>query len=622
MSAGPMRFRSFALLLGLAWLAVAAQLLVLYWAGTADILSDTDDAMRLVELRAFLDGRGWFDLHELRVNPPAGYDTHWSRLIDAGLAGLFRGLRLMADPPLAERLMRTIWPLAWLVPAMAGVLLLALRLAGPAALAPATLLLVLGLPAFQQFVPGRIDHHNVQITLAVLVLAATVWSDRKRWAAPAAGLLTALALAIGFESLAFVVLCGAALALRFGLEGPPAGHPTGPPGPPGPAPAGCGLAGCGLAGYGLALAAGTAVAFFAGTAPARWAVTVCDALAVNTAAPVVVAGVLLAAVGRFAPASRTARLLALAAVAAGATALALMIEPACRRGPFAMMDPAVGPIWLAHVKESQPLLVMAGSVPAVAATVAAFPLVALAAALVLAGAPTRRRDAALLTVAAALLAAVVLMFGNAKLYAYAAWFGMPVTAAALASLAGARPAVRALVAVLLAPAVLGSLAGALATAFAEIEPTGSTPAGPDTAARACLTDASYRALAGLPPGLVVAAIDYGPFILALTPHAVVGAPYHRLSEAILTTDRIFALPPGQARPLLASLGTAYPGPLYVAVCRTAATPAALEASRPADGLAARLRAGDGPDWLVPVQGQSETGPPAAGFAVFRMRPEA
>ena len=43
----------------------------------------------------------------------------------------------------------------------------------------ALLLALAGVPAYQQFTPGRIDHHNVQIALALLVTAATVWSDRK-----------------------------------------------------------------------------------------------------------------------------------------------------------------------------------------------------------------------------------------------------------------------------------------------------------------------------------------------------------------------------------------------------------------------------------------------------------
>ena len=38
--------------------------------------------------------------------------------------------------------------------------------------------------------PGRIDHHNVQIALTLLVVACIVWSDRKRWAAMFAGALS------------------------------------------------------------------------------------------------------------------------------------------------------------------------------------------------------------------------------------------------------------------------------------------------------------------------------------------------------------------------------------------------------------------------------------------------
>ena len=79
----------------------------------------------------------------------------------------------------------------------------------------ALLLALVGVPAYQQFTPGRIDHHNVQIALTLLAVAATVWSDRKRWAATAAGALSGLALAIGFESLPYLAACGAAFALRY-----------------------------------------------------------------------------------------------------------------------------------------------------------------------------------------------------------------------------------------------------------------------------------------------------------------------------------------------------------------------------------------------------------------------
>ena len=131
-----------ALVLGLVWLVIVAQLVAAHWSETAQTLSDMDDAMRLVQVREFLAGRGWFDLHEARLGPPDGYDTHWSRLIDAGIAGLFLALRPFTDAAFAERLARTIWPMLWLIPALAGATAIAWRLAGRVA-AP-TALFVLG----------------------------------------------------------------------------------------------------------------------------------------------------------------------------------------------------------------------------------------------------------------------------------------------------------------------------------------------------------------------------------------------------------------------------------------------------------------------------------------------
>jgi hypothetical protein len=241
MTAGASRGPNFAVLVGLAWLVIAVDLIFKQWADTALTLSDTDDAMRLVQVRDFLHGQSWFDLHQPRLGPPAGYDSHWSRLIDAGLAGLFLMFHQFVDTALAERLMRVVWPLLWLIPAILGAAAIAWRLAGRDAAVVTLLLAVAGLPAFTQFVPGRIDHHNAQIALALAVVAATVWSDRIRSAAVAAGAFTALALAIGLENLVFIAICGAAFALRYAFDRAAA-------------PA--------LARYGWSLAAGAAVAFF------------------------------------------------------------------------------------------------------------------------------------------------------------------------------------------------------------------------------------------------------------------------------------------------------------------------------------------------------------------------
>ncbi|RAI35381.1 hypothetical protein CH338_19365, partial [Rhodoplanes elegans] len=215
---GPGRFADLAgpaLLLGLAWLAVVAQLLYADWAATGRTLGDTDDAMRLVEVRAFLAGQGWFDLHEPRLSPPAGYDSHWSRLIDAGLAGLHVAFATVVSAPLAERLMRTVWPLLWLLPAIAAVAAMAWRIAGREAALAALVLVVAGLPLYSQFHPGRIDHHNVQIALSLAALAAAVWSDRSRAAAALAGGLIGFALAVGLESLPVLVVAAAVPVAGF-----------------------------------------------------------------------------------------------------------------------------------------------------------------------------------------------------------------------------------------------------------------------------------------------------------------------------------------------------------------------------------------------------------------------
>ena len=177
-------------------------------------LNDADDAMRLVQVREFLGGHSWFDLHMVRLQPPLGYDPHWSRLIDAGLAGLFTLFHHFADAAFAERLMRAIWPLLWLLPVIGGAAAIAWRMAGREAAIVVLLFAVTGLPAMLQFKPGRIDHHNVQTAIAVLAVAATAWSDRLRWTATAAGILTGLGLAIGFECMPLLVLCGAVMTPR------------------------------------------------------------------------------------------------------------------------------------------------------------------------------------------------------------------------------------------------------------------------------------------------------------------------------------------------------------------------------------------------------------------------
>jgi hypothetical protein len=579
---------NFAILLGLAWLLVVVQLVVQHWGETAQTLLDTDDAMRLAQMRDWLAGQGWYDLVQHRVEPPAGYESHWSRLIDAGLAGTLWLFALFADPALAERLMRAIWPMLWLLPTIGGTAAIAWRVSGREAALLALLLAVVGLPAFHQFRPGRIDHHNVQIAISVLVVAATVWSDRIRWAAWAAGAVTGLALAIGLECLPYLMVCGAAFALRYVVDrnGAPAAIR-----------------------YGLALAASSVAAFFVIVAPSHWTRGVCDAIAINWVALVVIGGLGLAAAGHwFARERLTVRLACAGVVGAAAAGLFLAVQPACLHGPYAMMDPAVWPIWLAHVREMQPLIPLMAKSPLTAIAIAAFPAAAAVAALVLLGQAEHRRDFGFLAATAAFVSAAITTLAAIKAYSYATWLGMPLVAVlALHLFAWLR--LRTLVprfalGLLLTPA--GLSIGAIAVANAAGVDEHENFNRPER--EACLKTENYAPLARLPAGLIAADIDFGPFLLALTPHGVLAAPYHRLSKGMIAAHEAFVGAPDAARRIFRRERVS-----YVVTCGPR-PPSGLVGAALGASLWGRLQAGDVPGWLEPIP---QTGP----FVTYRVKPQ-
>ncbi len=576
-----------ALLTVAAWLAIAAQLLWLGWSSTAVTLGDTDDAMRLLEVCEFLAGRGWFDLHEARLQPPAGYDTHWSRLIDAGLAGLFLLFHTFTDDAMAERLMRVVWPLLWLLPVMAGTLAIARRLGGSMASVVCLLLLFFGLPAFMQFKPGRIDHHSVQITLAVIALACAIWSDRVHWAAAFAGVSSGLALGIGFESIAFIVLGAALMAVRYARD-----H----------------VHAAALARYGAALAASTAVVFAVSVAPSHWRVSACDAIAINTAMPVTLGGIALVIVGGFGRwRSGMTRWAAIVAVGALTAACFVLIEPRCVKGPLAMADPAVLPIWLAHVLEARSYFVTASEDVIFGIGIASWPVAAMVFAVVQACDAVVRRDDGYWTAVGAMLIAIGMTLVAVRATPYMLWVGMPIIAAGLPRLFDALrvktlPA-RALVAIPFTPLMISSLAFILSVLLNL--PVSSKPA-IDADAERCFENKAYAALGQLPTGLIVSDVDFGAHLLALTPHSVLGAPYHRLSYGIIGSHRAFASKPEESRALLRELRAD-----YLVTCGPAA-PKTLSEAQMAASLFGQIKAGNVPDWLVRIPGMEP-------FEVYRIK---
>ena len=215
-----------------------------------------------------------------------------------------------------------------------------------------------------------------------------------------------------------------------------------------------------------------------------------------------------------------------------------------------------------------------------------------------------RRDSAFLVACAALLAGVLTTLAAIKGYSYATWAGMPLVAVfglrlfALLRLTSLLP--RVAVGLLLTPALLsiGAVTIADAAGFGH---------GDDNASeRSCRDTANYAALAALPPGLVVGNIEVGPFLLALTPHTVLAAPYHRTS-GIATAHAIFAAPPDVAHRMLRERKVA-----YVMVC----------GSRGPYGLTERERTAQPVGATQPRRGSSLAGAGRSARAADRGLPRA
>ena len=87
-----------------AWLGVSAWFLFNEWARIRGFaLGDTDDNMRMSQVRALLSGQDWFDLRQYKMNPPFGANIHWSRLVDLPLAGIILALRPLVGGRVAEQ---------------------------------------------------------------------------------------------------------------------------------------------------------------------------------------------------------------------------------------------------------------------------------------------------------------------------------------------------------------------------------------------------------------------------------------------------------------------------------------------------------------------------------------
>lgn len=573
--------------LALPWLAFAC---LLGWAmrGQIDSLSvgDPDDAMRLLQVRAWMDGQSWWDVTNYRAGGAEGFSMHWSRLVDVPIAALILLFGLFLQPELAERAAMTLLPLFQLLLAL-FILRGTLRCLGfRDAAANIVLLVVPLLPlVVGNMVPLKIDHHAWQAICALLIVRLMV--DRRNVARQTllAGAVAAMLVTISIEGLPLVATVCAIYAMLFLHDASERG----------------------LSLFLTGLASSSAILFVATIHPSLWTEPRADAIGwphlAGFASAALVAQLLIRSNRSGAPIGRAMNLLAVALCGAAPVLLVFGAEGVA---PFGGLDPLVRQYWLSGIQEVRPVFQLTPDAGAMLGWMVALFLLALAA-----QAPKRLRGETargwfvVFMLAGSMLALSLVVYRTALI---AQILMVPLLAAMLYdTLRSAsrfdspllRVGATASALILLSPTA-GSLLGKAALARGGTQIAGSS----EIIAGEC----DVTRLAGLVEGRVLASVDMGPVIMLKTPLSVAAAPYHRNEVQMRAVVSSFTSPESVARAAVLSTGSD-----YVAICRNTPDMARYAQAGP-DSLAALLIADQAPPWLEPVSG-FDTG----AFRVWRVR---
>ena len=509
---------------------------------------DTDDALRLLQIREFLASGNWYDTRLAAIGAPEALQSHWSRLIDLPVAWLISIFALFTGYVRAELLAQIAWPLVLLFGLSrymvyevehrvgrvdgaqsglpAGVIVLALLLLCPSGLF--------------QFMPGRIDHHNAQIAcavVAVLLMQRALGSPAQAWKlGAAAGAVMAVGLVVGFEALPLLaVTLGAACLLACFYK----------------------TARIAAAATVITLAIGLLIGFAATIHPSRWSTVECDALSPNLialcGAGAVAAGVLLV---RFRDASQWVWLGGFAAAGLVGVGFYFAADPSCAGGAFSGMAPIVKTRWLAGVVEGKSLLQFALIQPSV--TVGYIAIMAMALTVLVRQAWATRSVDDIFAALATLLAGLY-GFYYIKFMPYGALLSLVPLACWIARLPAMGEAtadqVRMRAVILCNQTLFVMLAGFAIGLFTNVE-AGAKAKMSSSVAR-CTTKSDIAMLSKLPPGLIVSDIDLGPYIALSTHHRAYAGPYHRIHSSLRDLLELFSSPVAKAGPRLAQMNADY-----------------------------------------------------------------
>ena len=557
------------------WLLFCLSFVISKWADIrAFNLGDTDDNMRMMQVRALLHGQNWFDLRDYRLNPPFGANIHWSHLVDLPIAGLILLLRPFVGGPYAELVAVAIAPMIPYVVLLFGIALTARGVIDRRAfLLPAVPMFLAGMTN-SMFMPERIDHHGWQIALLALSMAGLADPKRLRGGI-LLGISSALSLAIGLEMIVNLAIAGSA-AVLFWVSNRDEWQR--------------------LLGYAISLGGSLCFCFVAFGSYANW-LPVCDALSPVWLSDGLIACALLFGISIFSPADWKVRLAVAFVAGLIISAFHLLLWPQCLNNPE-NLSPEAYSLWLKYVREARPVYVQGWKM---AVQMMALPVTGAVGWLLLAWHNRKDRDLLCRTLGAAAVAvtAMGMMFWQIRTGPAAQMLGAVGAVALIWVIAPIIDRVRNryLSTFGLIVVALVGLGVVVPVAMALIPGKKASPGeiAVGRANRLCNLIGEYRPIALLPKGTVFTFVDLAPRLITVTHHDSIMGPYHRNSQQIIDVMMAFRGSVEQAHAIIAGKYHSE----YLLTCPHSSTTTIFMSEVP-NGFYGQLTKGKVPNWLKPI----------------------
>ncbi len=549
------------------------------WASLSALhLPDTDDMMRLQQIRDWLGGQSWFDLTQHRLGFPPGLPMHWTRVNDLIPALIMVAVKPFAGVHNAELAAVLIGPAVLFFAFLMLAARAALSLGGAGATTIAILIAALAFPATGMFIPGRIDHHALQIVLLLgAVTAALGASDTRNGAL--AGAACALSIVVGLETVPQIVALGFALAVLAWYRREVRERISGP-----------------LIGLGVTLLAAHFVfRTTSGGVNYHDNFNQFDTSFFTIAIATFVANLL--DVNPKSEGSEALSYLFLfffgpcAAIVAGIYGYSYVSSG----GPYGTVDPFLMRVWMAHVGEARGLFHQASF--GILWGYSALVLVALAVAGWRMWRDATKRTTYLLIAAPLGMSVLVMLFQLRGAY-IGAGLAAPILAVWLSQLRVKGGIALVSAGLLSAGAMHHLLADKLDALLTAAAPQAAPPVqaslGKASGGADCTDAATMAALNLLPAATIMAPMDAGAYIIGATPHRVFAAPYHRNNAGNLAMYRFFLASPDLAARQARSFRVD-----YVLYCAGSFSELDREAELP-KSLVRQLESGHAPKWLERV----------------------